>query len=72
MVCIWFRTKGLGEEKCFVSVTLALQGGSQELTSHLVYPVSDPSGRNIVSKNKVEGDGPLAPRGAGLHLTPYT
>lgn len=71
MVCIWFRSEGLGKEKCFVFVTLALKGGSQEFTSHLVYPVSDPSVRNLVSKNKVEGDGPLAPTGVGLHPTPY-
>lgn len=70
MVCIWFRAERLGNEKCFVSVTLALKGGSQELTIHLLYPISDPSVRNIVSKNKVEGDGPLAPTGADLHPTP--
>lgn len=43
-------------------LTLALKGGSQELARHLVYPISDPSVRNIVSKNKVE------PGGGGARL----
>ena len=42
-----------------MSLTLALKGGSRELAGLSVYPISDPSVKNTVSENKLEGDGEL-------------
>lgn len=60
--------EGLGKREMVCLLTLALKGGSQELARHLVYPISDPSVRDIVSKNRWREEGETVAVGLGLRV----